>query len=185
MIIDIQHFDESKVSSAETFLVDTNILLYLHRPQTDKKEIAGKYSTFVNGLRRIGCTLVVSSLHLQEALNVIDRTCWKRYRDSLKKSGSNKKIDRKLFRTMPEERTKVKSEQRTFLRQVVQFYEIKPESVSPDELIHYSDSLDKHYYDPVDFIIALHYYTFGIITDDQDFTHDTGIDTYTLIKTPT
>ena len=182
MVIDIQRFDESKVSSANTFVVDTNILIYLHRPQIDKKDIAEKYSTFVNKLRKIGCTLMVSSLHLLEALNAIDKTCWERHKAGLQK---NKIISRKFFRAIPEERVKVKAEQSNFLRQVVQFYKIKPECVSLDDMVHYSDSLDTHYYDPIDFVIASHYNTFGIITDDQDFTHDINISTYTLIKSPT
>nr|AGS53977.1 hypothetical protein [uncultured bacterium contig00259] len=54
--------------------------------------------------------------------------------------------------------------------------------MSPEEISHYSETLDTHCYDPIDFVIASHYKAYGIITDDQDFAHDASISTYTLIK---
>ena len=180
MVIDIQYFDEALISTEDAFIIDTNVLLFIHRPQFDKENKAGHYSKFISFLRKNGCSLVVSSLNLQEAFNAIERTCWICYQESLPKGDPNRKMSRKDFRCNKAQRQKVKSAQRAFLNQIKQFYKIEPECVSENELTNYMDNLEKHQYDPIDYVISSHYGALGIITDDKDFTYDNGITVYRL-----
>ena len=184
MLVDIQCHDESSLCSDDAFVIDTNVLMYIHRPQVEERNIiiAGAYSRFIDALRRRECKLVVSSLNLQEALNAIDSSCWKRYKEGLSDGHPDKEISRKDYRASVAERRKVKAEQGDFLLQIRQFYSIQPECISPGEVMFYYDTLDKHNYDPIDYIISLHYSTYGIITDDKDFTRDNDIAVYTLAR---
>jgi len=179
MVIDIQHFDISSVSKEDSFILDTHVLLYIHRPQIDKQGIAGEYSKFIQQLMQKKCSLIVSSINLQEALNVIECSCWERYNNGLSKT---KKVSRKVFRGIISEREKVKVEQITFMNQIKQFYDIKAENISENELTDYTDNLERHRYDPIDYIVSAHYKEIGIITNDTDFTCDADANVYILNK---
>ena len=177
MVIGIKGIDLMAVSVSDAFIVDANVLLYIHRPQTNMDTIlkAGEYSRFIGNLRSKGCRIIVSSLHLQEALNAIEGTSWRRYRDS---DSSKKRIGRKDFRGIAGEREGVKREQLVFLSQINEIYEIMEDDVRKDDLNAYTDTLETHSYDPLDYIVANRYSVIGIITDDSDFTYDANINVY-------
>ena len=84
MVINIKNVDLTKVSKADAFIVDANVLIFIHRPQPDAniRRKASEYPRFIANLRNKGCQIIVSSLNLQEVLYVIETTCWKRYQDS-------------------------------------------------------------------------------------------------------
>ena len=178
MVIDIQTFDVSSLSDENIFIVDANVLLYIHCPKVVMCDpnVASEYSKFIGQLMKKNCSIWVSSVNLQETLNVIERMCWKRYNKSQKI-----KVKRKKFRAIIAERQKVKKEQTDFLNQIKQIYDIKTDSISQNELTSYTDNLEKHRYDPIDYIISNHYgKSAGIVTNDADFTYDNNIIVYIL-----
>ena len=64
------------------------------------------------------------------------------------------------------------------MSQIRLMYGINNDNITEGELQIYANNLEKHRYDPLDYIIANHYKVFGIITDDSDFTYDANIKVY-------
>ena len=176
MLVDISTIDQASELAKSTYILDTNILIFIHRPQIDKQALAGEYSRFLSVLRDRGCQLIVSTLNLQEALYVIETSCLERYKKS------NGYISRKKYRGLTAERQRVRREQKIFFTQIRQFYEITPESISEKDMEDYTDFNLNHQYDPIDYIVSTHHSKIGIISDDIDFSYDTNITVYTKPK---
>jgi len=174
MVVNISTIEDDSSLAKSAYILDTNIILLLHRIQIDKQSLAGEYSKFISILRDRKCRIIVSALNVQEALNTIERSCWNRYKKG------NGHVGRKEYRQIIAEQEKVREEQNVFFSQIKQFYDIEPETITEGDLSKYMDSRTPHLYDPIDYIISEHHRKLGIVTDDTDFVQDDNVTVYTV-----
>jgi predicted nucleic acid-binding protein len=173
MVVNIKDVNISEISEADSFVVDTNVLLFIHYPQPnpEAQNKANEYSKFISILKKRGCKVVVSSLNLQEAFYAIETICWKNWEMY---NGRN----RKGFRAVRGERKKVKNNQSAFLSQIKSNYDVSDDNIARCVLTDYVHTLESHRYDPIDYVVANSYKTHGIITNDSDFVHDVNVNVY-------
>ena len=111
--------------------------------------------------------MCVTSLNLQEALNVIEKIDFENYRKT-------QPISKKSYRQIATERQNVKNKMQRALNQIKTTYEVFDDTITFQQIESFVNHLDTHCYEPIDYITAntgcLN--GFNYITDDSDFKSD-------------
>ena len=180
-IVRVADFDLSKYSEETTFILDTNILYFVHSGYylpTDSKCIC--YSNLIQNILSSGRTIVVSSLNVQELLFGIEGKEYKRY---LSANGISKNsYTKKDYRRNLVERQNLKAKLKTVIAEISTAYTLIDGQINCSQVINYADQLETHCYDPIDYILVDNMLTQGntaFISDDTDFQVDTRIDLIT------
>lgn len=180
-IVRVADFDLSKYPEETTFVLDTNILYFVHSGYylpTDPKCIC--YSNLIQSIINDGGKIVVSSLNLQELLFGIENKEYYRY---LGANGLNKKaFTKKDYRKNYAERQALKTKIKTIIAEITNVYSLNDGVISGDQVKRYADTLEVHHYDPIDYVLVDNMLAQGevvFISDDTDFQFDNRIELIT------
>lgn len=174
-------FDISKYSEETLFILDTNILYFVHSGYylpTDPKCIC--YSNLIQNIISNGRTIVVSALNLQELLFGIEGKEYKRY---LSANGISKNsYSKKDYRKNTVERQNLKMKLKTVIAEISNAYTLLDGQIYGGQVKDYADQLEMHHYDPIDYILVdnmLEQRNVVFISDDTDFQFDNRIELIT------
>ena len=180
-IVRATDFDLSKYSEETTFILDTNILYFVHSGYylpTDPKCIC--YSNLIQNIMSNGRTIVVSALNVQELLFGIEGKEYKRY---LSANGISKNsYTKKDYRNNLAERQNLKAKLKTVIAEISMAYTLVDGQINCGQVDNYADQLEAHHYDPVDYILVDNMLARGnvvFISDDTDFQFDNRIELIT------
>ena len=180
-IVRVADFDLSKYPEETTFVLDTNILYFVHSGYylpTDPKCIC--YSNLIQNIMSNGGKIVVSALNLQELLFGVENKEYYRY---LGTNGLTKKsFTKKDYRKNHVERQALKTKIKTIIAEITNVYSLNDGMVSGDQVKMYADMLEVHHYDPIDYVLVDNMLAQGkvvFISDDTDFQFDNRIELIT------
>lgn len=180
-IVRATDFDLSKYSKETTFVLDTNILYFVHSGYylpTDPKCIC--YSNLLQTIVSDGRKIVVSALNLQELLFGIEGKEYNRY---LVANGISKKTyTKKDYRKNLVERQNLKTKIKTVIAEISTAYNLTDGQINCSQVNNYADQLETHRYDPIDYILVDNMLAQGnivFISDDTDFQFDNRIELIT------
>lgn len=168
-IISIDNFDISKFDKETVFVLDTNILYFIHSGYylpDNKKTI--KYSNLIQNIIANGFAISVSTLNLQELYFGIEN---KEYNLYCKLNNINqRKYTKKDFRRNLDERENIKNKLLSVSAEL-QNYIIKNSSIDNKFLNTFINQYEMHRMDPIDFLLTNNYDINKtiFITDDKDF----------------
>lgn len=179
-ILHLQNFDISAIPQDTVFILDTNILYYVHSGyyiQSNNK-VTG-YSNLIQQLLNNGYNVTVSALSIQELLFGIENKEYMIYCNGAGLSSSN--YTKKDFRKNVNQRVAIKSKFKAILSEL-SIYNIENGTVLSCVLEHFVDTFELHKMDPIDFILASNYDSEKafFITDDRDFQSLTSINILTF-----
>lgn len=162
-------FDISKLDKDTLFILDTNILYFVHSGYYlpyNKKTI--KYSNLIQKIIENNYKIVISTLNLQELYFGIENKEYNIYCKLNKKNP--KKYNKKIFRQNIEERKNIKNKLLSISAEL-QNYIIDDSVINNVFLNKFIEQYDIHKMDPVDFILTNNYNINNTIfvTDDKDF----------------
>lgn len=170
----------STVAKDQTFILDTNILYFIHSgyySSCDPKNIA--YSNFVQKLITNGNQLIISVTTIQELFYGIENKEYQLYCSKNKPNAFTKKD----FRADGSLRKAVQNKLQVILVELKNSYNLSECTITPSQVEDFLDKYDNHRYDPIDFIIVnnmIEKSYVNFITDDSDFTYDSNINVFTL-----
>lgn len=174
-------FDLSKYSEETVFILDTNILYFVHSGYylpTDPKCVC--YSNLIQNIMSNGRTIVVSALNLQELLFGIEGKEYKRY---LSTNGINKNsYSKKDYRKNGTERQNLKTKLKTIIAEISNAYTLLDGQIYGGQVRDYAEQLEMHHYDQIDYILVdnmLEREDVVFISDDTDFQFDNRIELIT------
>ena len=180
-IVRAADFDLSKYSEETIFILDTNILYFVHSGYylpTDPKCIC--YSNLIQNIMSNGRTIVVSALNIQELLFGIEG---KEYIRFLSSNGISKNAyTKKDYRKNLAERQRLKMKLKTVIAEISTVYTLTDGQIKSDQVNDYADQLESHNYDPIDYILVDNMLAQGnvvFISDDTDFQFDSRIELVT------
>ena len=180
-IVRAADFDLSKYSEETTFILDTNILYFVHSGYylpTDPKCIC--YSNLIQNIMSSGRTIVVSALNVQELLFGIEGKEYNRY---LSTNGISKySYTKKDYRKNLAERQNLKTKLNTVIAEISTAYTLADGQINCSQVYNYADQLETHRYDPIDYILVDNMLAQGnvvFISDDTDFQFDNRIELIT------
>ncbi len=164
----ICNYDRIKLPKNSVFVLDTNVLYFIHAGYLITNGKDRIYSNFIQKIIASGGTICVSSLSAQELLHIIEKKEWELYRDSEKKSDAD--IPFKQYRSISEERSKVQSKMQTVLNELAS-YQIDDGQIQFSMISSYINHADVHQLDPMDYFLIQNYSGENVffITDDTDF----------------
>ena len=181
-IVRAADFDLSKYSKEVVFVLDTNILYFVHSGYylpTDPKCTA--YSNLIQSLISDNRKIVVSALNLQELLFGIENKEYSLYIDT---QGFNRhSFTKKDYRKDTAERQNLKSKLKTVVAEITNSYALTDGQVSGGLVESYADNLEAHQYDPIDYVLVNNMLVEGnvvFISDDTDFQCDNRIELITI-----
>lgn len=166
-IIDIRSIkdcDKNKV-----FAIDTNVLLWTFYSPGSKFPSYRKasYPDFISNLIQNGNRLIIHTMNLNEMCHVIEENEWKLYNKNVCE------IHKKKFRSITEERIKVKEKLQLILKQIksIPNVEIVESTIDCKMLDEFVDYYNLHKSDFFDFslVSSCDNGIWAIITDDGDF----------------
>jgi len=177
MVKRIGSLGKNSHSPSDIFFLDTNVILYLHHPQyvfggSDKTRV---YSNFIARLRRLGCSLRISSFHAQEAFHVTETLAYENYKKSV--LNPERSIRRKEFRK--QYRKQVGVTQSSLWNQLKSNYAIETSIIDEGMLETFIRDYGLYSYEPIDYLFTKNHPKCGIITSDADFESDSAIAVYT------
>lgn len=180
-IVRATDFDLSKFPEEAIFVLDTNILYFVHSGYylpTDPKCIC--YSNLIQDIISNGRKIVVSALNLQELLFGIEGKEYYRYLNS---NGISKNaFSKKDYRKDLSERQSLKAKLKTIITEITNSYTLTDGQINGDQIKRYADKLEEHHYDPIDYVLVDNMLTEGnivFISDDTDFQFDNRIELVT------
>lgn len=177
----INSFNLSTVDKTVSFILDTNILYFVHSgyySSTYSKNIA--YSNLLQQIMRKGNALFVTSLNLQELIFGIEN---KEYELHLNTIGKDRKVfTKKDFRKDATLRASVHSKVKVILVEIKAAYELRDIDVSMKRVESFVGDYLKYLYDPMDYLVvdATNEKDIIYITDDTDFQSDSRIEVLTI-----
>lgn len=180
-IVRAADFDLSKYTEETTFILDTNILYFVHSGYylpTDPKCIC--YSNLIQSIMSNGREIVVSALNVQELLFCIEGKEYRRYlsANGISKASCTKKDYRKILA----ERQNLKTKLKTVIAEISAAYTLTDGQINCGQVNHYADRLETHRYDPIDYVLVDNMLVRGnvvFISDDTDFQFDNRIELIT------
>ena len=180
-IVRAADFDLSQYPAESIFVLDTNILYFVHSGYylpTEPKSVC--YSNLIQQILNSGRTIIVSALNLQELLYGIEGKEYQAYlnANNLSRHASTKKD----FRNDPLQRQKLKAKLQTVITEITAVYTLIGGQVFSEQICQFADQLEKHHYDPIDYIMVNDLLARGkpvFISDDTDFQFDSRIDLIT------
>jgi predicted nucleic acid-binding protein len=180
----------STLVKEQAFIVDTNILYFIHSgyySTFDPKKKA--YSDFIQKLITNGNKLIISVANLQELLHCIEN---KEYQLCCNKNNLNKKnpdntvsnpFSKKDFRANSSLRKSVQKKLQAVLVEIKSSYNLSDCAIVKEQIEDFLKQYDNHRYDPIDFVVVNNMAEdshVNFITDDSDFTYDSNIHVFTL-----
>lgn len=180
-IVRAADFDLSKYSVETTFILDTNILYFVHSGYylpTDPKCIC--YSNLIQTLMSDGREIVVSALNIQELLFGIEGKEYKRYLSA--NCMSKNSYTKKDYRKNLAERQNLKTKIKTVIAEISTAYTLVDGQMNCKQINNFADQLETHRYDPIDYILVDNMLAQGnvvFISDDTDFQFDSRIELVT------
>lgn len=180
-IVRAADFDLSKYSEDTVFVLDTNILYFVHSGYylpTDAKCIC--YSNLIQDIISNGRKVTVSALNLQELLFGIENKEYFRFLNS--KGISRSSFSKKDYRKDLSERQSLKTKLKTVITEITNSYALMDGQISGEQVKSFADNLESHRYDPIDYILVDTMLVEGnvvFISDDTDFQFDSRIDLIT------
>lgn len=186
----IDKVNTSIFTKSQTFVVDTNVLYFIHSGYYSTVNPKNKaYSNFVQKLIANGNTLIISVANIQELFYGIENKEYQIYcntnnLDRKKADGTiENPFTKKDFRADNILRKSVQQKLQLVLVELKATYNLTNCSISTEQIEDFLTQYDKHRYDPIDFIVVNNMAIdshINFITDDGDFTYDTNIKVFTL-----
>ncbi len=177
-VTSISNFDISTLSPEISFVVDTNVLYFVHSGYHSGDAKSNDYSNLIQSIISSGHKIKVSTLTVQEFLYIIEN---KEYRDYCNKNKKNtKQYTKKDFRRDTAERNNIKAKFKTILLELG-IYEFEDSKVDSDMINRFVDESDSHTMDPVDYILINNCDIAKtiFISDDKDFQSVSSINVLT------
>lgn len=182
----INDIDFKTLKTEECFLLDTNILYFIHSgyytsPKVRDYDKYKGYSSFVGTLITKGYKLYTTTANIQELLHCIENKEYLLYCET--QGLKPRSFSKKDFRELDSEREKVKNKLSVILDEITATYNFKELHISKDSPKDFITKYTNHRYDPIDYIIVescINESNINFISDDSDFTHDTRIALYTI-----
>lgn len=170
------NFDLTKCPTSSKFVIDTNILFYIHAhfySQTEPWKV--QYVNFIGRILQSELEIIISTLSVQELFHLVEKKMFELYRDSLQVT--DKQINLKNYRNIRTERRNVKAILSSMLNELLACYTIQDTPCSIFDLSGFVTDFDKHNYDPIDYIISntSKGHNIYFVTNDKDFLKDTSI----------
>lgn len=180
-VFDIGSLDLNTLHKDEKFLVDTNILLFLHTDYPQTNPHSSEYTEFVADLISRGIALYTTTGNLQEMLNKIIRKEEELYVKNYKRNHPDEKVFKKMARQDSHTRENIKAIATVAVQQVYNTYTVLQTDISKETMRGYLSNFSTLRYDMMDCFIAqtaadhsLH----NIITADPDFQCDERFDIF-------
>lgn len=187
-LFDIKAIDVNAISPQETFVIDTNILFFIHsgfytsssRNWTQIRE----YSNFISNLLVRGNKLYITTSALQEFLYGLEKKAYKLYLSAnglSEYTHSPNYFSNKDYRHLPPERFSVKSQLDHALYEVISLYGYIECPILVNDIDEMILTFDKHFYDPMDYFVVTECKRKGLtnfISSDSDFQYDPSINVY-------
>ena len=165
----INRFNLSSYPKETVFVLDTNVLYYVHSGyvmSTDAKSIS--YSNVIQTILNNGYSVQVSALNIQELLHIIEKKEYELY--CFVNSINQANYSKKLYRRDPSQRSSLKVKLNTILSEL-SIYKLEDGAISVDLLNQFSVRFDSHKMDPIDYVLVNQYDVAKtvFISDDKDF----------------
>lgn len=184
-IVDINDLDIKNIDKTEKFALDTNILYWTHYSNASNPNLkvlpyqVTQYPNFIEELLENGNTLVTTVLNITELIHIVENSERKIYN-----AVNNLKIKKKEYRAICTERKKYQNEVKTILSQLKETYgeQIRVIDISEEKINEFVSQMHEGHCDVFDYIILNKLKEEGItnlISDDKDFTEESGIVLYT------
>lgn len=172
-------FDLRKVSKNTVFVLDTNVLYYVHSGYylpTSLESIG--YSNIIQQLLNGGYKISVSSLSVQELLFGIETKEYQIYRTQHK---DPQKYTKKMYRSDITQRAEVQRKLTTVLSELSVYY-IDDGAICSNYLDDFVNEFSVHKMDPIDYILTKNYDSQNTIfvSGDRDFASIPSINVLTL-----
>lgn len=168
-IIKISDFDIATISENTVFVLDTNVLYYVHSGYYLPSDPKGaEYSNLIMDILNNDYTIVVSALSVQELLFGIEN---KEHLIYCQNNGlSPKKYTKKDHRKNASEKLIIKAKLKTVLAELAP-YKLCDSAIHMTSLNNFVDEFHAHKMDPIDYILVNNYDTTKTIfvSDDKDF----------------
>lgn len=182
-LIDVTHVDFNKCDDNTVIAVDTNILLFVFYQRisyTDNQRFQVYQNIFEKIAKNLDkIKLVTSAVNINEAFNVIEKTEY----DIYKKTITDENFSIKDYRRLPDHRTKLKKEFKSFWKQVCTYMNVCDYTITKSFLKQFSNNVENYRYDCLDAALVdfcQNENITKIITDDSDyFGYKNGIDILT------
>lgn len=183
---DISTLDVNSIPQETSFVLDTNILFFLHSGFYSSRNpaIITTYSNFISKLLSRGNKLYITTTSIQEFLLGFERKSYKLYVSangySMRSRDSNF-FSIKDYRALSAERNNVKRNMDRALYEVVSYYDIQECKINLEDIDKMVQTYERHRYDPMDFFAVHECKRNGLInhiSDDSDFQYDPSINVY-------
>lgn len=173
-------FDVSKFDSNTVFVLDTNILYFVHSGYylpTDQKSRC--YSNIIQQLMMSGFSIYISTLSLQELLYGIEN---KEYKIYCRANNLNTDtFSKKQFRNIPTQRNRVKSKLEQVMNEL-SIYQLQDGCIKSEHINEFVSTYEVHKMDPMDFALTKNndIEKCVFVTDDNDFSSINSLDVLTM-----
>lgn len=177
----IKDFDFNTISKEISFVLDTNVLYFVHSGYylpAGKKDVA--YSNFIGKISANGNPILVSSLNVQEFMNLIENQEYRLYLKSI--SSDAQTFTKKDFRRNTTLKSSVKRKLDSAFLQLKSTYCLVDAKVENCQIESFVSDYELHRYDPIDYIMVNNLPKNEVIylTDDKDFQFDSEINVVTI-----
>lgn len=176
----ISSFNISAYPQDTVFVLDTNVLYYVHSgyylPNSNKSV---DYSNVIQIILTHGYSIKVSALSIQELLYGVEN---KEYQLYCQNHGKNQgSYTKKHFRRDQTQRLAVKRKLETILSELAMSYELEDGVLHFPMLEQFIDTFGTHEMDPVDYVLAHNYDAAKtvFVSGDKDFQSLTSIQVLT------
>ena len=181
-INNIKTVDIAKILPEETFIIDTNVLYFLHSGYYSSSYSKGRnYSNFIQKLVVNKNVLKISTASVQELLFGIENLEYKRYCEL--NSFNPISYTKKDFRADTNLRNNVLRKLKNVVGQLELTYNFVDCDITKEHIENFLLQFSNYRYDPIDYFVVdnmkqLSYINF--ITDDSDFKFDSTINIFTI-----
>ena len=190
-ITDISTLDINSISPDASFVLDANILFFLHSgfytSSSPNASQISAYSRFIADLLKRGNQLYITTIALQEFLYGFERKSYKLYlsANGYSRNPSNANFfSLKQYRALSSERVNVKRDMDRALYEVISLYNYDECNIKLNDIDEMVHTYDTHRYDPMDYFTVAECKRpklLNFISDDQDFRYDSSINVYSIL----
>lgn len=154
-VILVKNFDIKSISTDTVFVLDTNVLYYVHSGYNIRNKKDGiAYSNIIQKILNNGFQIHISSLSVQELLFCIENKEYKNYCDLY--SLDPKTYTKKKYREIESERLHVKQTLKTVLSEL-SIYAMDDGKIKYKSVDEFVDTYETHKMDPMDYLLTLNY----------------------------
>ena len=153
--IHFNNFNIKDVPVDTVFVLDTNVLYYVHSGYSPKNPKDGNaYSNIIQEIMNNGFKIHVSALSVQELLFCIENKEYKNYCDL--NPSESKNYSKKQYRKNKSERTRVKQALNTVLSEL-SIYTMDDGQIMYKSVDEFVNTYETHKMDPMDYLLTLNY----------------------------